>query len=93
MKSAPTGSMAKTLKQTMKSVTVPRKVPERQVPISIVAKPKAKPIVPSTKTRSTASPKGITSSQASQLVEGVPGSKSKKAQPVPRTQRKSLGDI
>ena len=68
-------------------------VPEQQEPISTVAEPKAKPIVPSTKTQSTASPKGITSSQASQLVEGVPGSKSKKAQPVPRTQRKSLGDI
>ena len=86
MKSAPTGFMAKTLKQTMKSVTVPRKVPERQVPISIVTKPKAKPIVPSTKTRSTTSPKIVTLSQAPQLAEGVPVSKSEKPQPVPRTQ-------
>ena len=68
-------------------------VPEQQEPISTVAEPKAKPIVLSTKTPSTASPKGITSSQASQLGEGVPGSKSKKAQPVPRTPRKSFGDI
>ena len=86
MKSAPTGSMAKTLKQTMKSVTVPRKVPERQGPISIVAKPKAKPIVPSTKTRSTTFPKIVTLSQAPQLAEGVSVSKSEKTQPVPRTQ-------
>jgi len=70
----------------MKSVTVPRKVPEQQVPISTVVKPKAKPIVPSTKTEPAVSPKIATPRKAPQLVDDVPVSKSKKAQLVPRTQ-------
>jgi len=85
-KSAPTGSMAETLKQAIKSVTVPRKVIKRQAPISVTVKPNEEPIVPSTSIRSTTSSKITMPGQVPQLAEVVSASNTKKAQTSQRIQ-------
>ena len=81
MKSTSSGSLEETLKQTMKSVTIPHKVPKQQVPISTGTKP----TVSSTKARPITSPKIIIPGQAPRPFKDVSVSKTKKVQPIPRT--------
>ena len=93
MKSTSTGLLAETFEQTMKSVTVPHKMSEQQVPISTVVKPKVKTIIPSRKARSTTFPPIITPGQAPQPFEGVPVGKLKKAESVPRIQGRVVDSV